>query len=56
MLAKIASDFNKPNGQKVVLPTRDAVLDFMRTLPTRKVESGGDSAAVYAPVESGYKV
>ncbi len=37
MLAKIASDVNKPNGQCLVRPTRDAVLSFMHNLPIRKV-------------------
>jgi len=33
-VAKIASDFNKPNGQKTVNP--DEVLDFLEVLPIRK--------------------
>lgn len=33
-VAKIASDFNKPNGQKTVNP--DAVLAFLEALPIRK--------------------
>lgn len=33
-VAKIASDFNKPNGQKTVKP--DEVLDFLEVLPIRK--------------------
>lgn len=33
-VAKIASDFNKPNGQKTVNP--DEVLDFLSVLPIRK--------------------
>ena len=36
-IAKIASDFNKPNGQYIVPPTREAVLEFLRELPCRKV-------------------
>jgi DNA polymerase kappa len=37
MLAKIASDMNKPNGQYFLTPTRDAVLHFIHSLPIRKV-------------------
>lgn len=33
-VAKIASDYNKPNGQKTVNP--DEVLDFLEVLPIRK--------------------
>jgi DNA polymerase kappa len=40
MLAKIASDRNKPNGQCAVAATREAVLDFIADLPIRKV--GGE--------------
>lgn len=34
-LAKIASDWHKPNGQKVILP--EEVVSFMQTLPVRKL-------------------
>ena len=37
MLAKIASDRNKPNGQYFLPPTRDEVILFTRELPIRKV-------------------
>lgn len=37
MLAKVASDLNKPNGQCFVVPTREGVLEFVRKLPIRKV-------------------
>ena len=37
MLAKIASDMNKPNGQFLVEPTREGMLHFIRILPIRKV-------------------
>ena len=37
MLAKIASDVNKPNGQFLVEPTREGILHFIRALPIRKV-------------------
>uniref|UniRef100_A0A1A7XC24 DNA polymerase kappa n=1 Tax=Iconisemion striatum TaxID=60296 RepID=A0A1A7XC24_9TELE len=37
MLAKVCSDKNKPNGQFRLLPTREAVMDFIRDLPVRKV-------------------
>ena len=36
-LAKICSDINKPNGQYVLGASREEVLDFVRTLPIRKV-------------------
>ena len=39
MLAKIASDKNKPNGQCFVEPTRDGILQFMWQLPIRKVRA-----------------
>ena len=37
MLAKVASDLNKPNGQFLVEPTREGVLSFVQDLPIRKV-------------------
>ena len=37
MLAKVASDMNKPNGQYMVDPCREGVLTFVRQLPIRKV-------------------
>lgn len=37
MLAKVASDVNKPNGQYLIEPTRDGVLKFVWSLPIRKV-------------------
>ena len=37
MLAKVASDVNKPDGQHLVSPTRESVLDFIQKLPIRKV-------------------
>ena len=37
MLAKVASDVNKPNGQHMVSPTRKGVLEFVQKLPIRKV-------------------
>ena len=40
-IAKIASNINKPNGQFVVLSDRNAVISFMRGLPTRKVNGIG---------------
>ena len=36
-LAKVASDVNKPDGQHLVSPTREGVLDFIQKLPIRKV-------------------
>lgn len=41
MLAKVASDMRKPNGQFVIKPTRDAVLAFVRPLPVRKISGIG---------------
>ena len=37
LLAKIASDMNKPNGQYFLPPTRESVLEFIRKLSIRKV-------------------
>ena len=37
MLAKVASDVNKPNGQYTVSPTKEGVLKFVQDLPIRKV-------------------
>ncbi|CAO4371897.1 unnamed protein product [Caenorhabditis nigoni] len=37
MLAKICSDFNKPNGQYVLDNDREKILEFLRDLPIRKV-------------------
>lgn len=39
LVAKIASDFNKPNGLTVVPP--DRVFDFLRDLPVRKIPGIG---------------
>ncbi|EJD02943.1 DNA/RNA polymerase [Fomitiporia mediterranea MF3/22] len=41
MLAKICSDRNKPNGQFQMPFTREAVMEFMRDLPVRKVPGIG---------------
>lgn len=40
-LAKICSNMNKPNGQFVLLNDRNAIMAFMRDLPTRKVNGVG---------------
>ena len=37
MMAKIASDMKKPNGQFLVEPTREGILSFIQDLPIRKV-------------------
>ena len=37
MLAKVASDINKPDGQFMVTPTGDGVLEFVQKLSIRKV-------------------
>ncbi|NXC41037.1 POLK polymerase, partial [Penelope pileata] len=41
MLAKMCSDCNKPNGQCRISPERQAVLDFIKDLPIRKVPGVG---------------
>ena len=41
LLAKIASDFNKPNGQHFVGPFEQQILDFVHPLPIRKVNGIG---------------
>jgi DNA polymerase-4 len=43
MLAKIASDFRKPNGQHTVRP--EAIDEFMRELPARKIPGIGEVMA-----------
>jgi DNA polymerase kappa len=40
-LAKICSNINKPNGQFVLPRERQAIMDFMRDLPCRKVNGIG---------------
>ncbi|KAJ5300352.1 Amino acid/polyamine transporter I [Penicillium atrosanguineum] len=40
-IAKIASNQNKPNGQFCVVNKREAIMEFMRTLPVRKVNGVG---------------
>lgn len=40
-LAKICSNINKPNGQFVLPRERDAIMNFMRDLPCRKVNGVG---------------
>ncbi|KAM8793104.1 DNA polymerase kappa [Eudromia elegans] len=41
MLAKMCSDYNKPNGQYRIIPERQVVLDFVKDLPIRKVPGIG---------------
>lgn len=48
MIAKVCSDLNKPDGQYEVPFTRDAVVDFVRGLKTRKVPGVGK--VLHAPV------
>jgi DNA polymerase-4 len=43
MLAKIASDWRKPNGQFAILP--DEIETFMRDLPVRKISGVGPKSA-----------
>ncbi|KAM3494466.1 hypothetical protein MY3957_002189 [Beauveria namnaoensis] len=40
-LAKICSNFNKPNGQYVLSHERNEIVAFMRDLPTRKIPGIG---------------
>ncbi|KAF6260719.1 hypothetical protein COO60DRAFT_856036 [Scenedesmus sp. NREL 46B-D3] len=40
-LAKVASDLNKPNGQALVVSSREAVMAFVHDLPIRKVPGIG---------------
>lgn len=40
-LSKIAADFNKPNGQYVIDPSRDAMIAFAHALPIRKIPGVG---------------
>ncbi|CAJ2500132.1 Uu.00g029850.m01.CDS01 [Anthostomella pinea] len=40
-LAKICSNMNKPNGQYLLPSDRNAIMTFMRALPTRKVNGIG---------------
>jgi len=42
-LAKVASDWNKPNGQKVITP--DEVLDFVKNLPVTAISGVGKVTA-----------
>ncbi|XP_066473385.1 DNA polymerase kappa [Tiliqua scincoides] len=41
MLAKMCSDQNKPNGQYRIPPEREAVMNFIKNLPIRKVPGIG---------------
>ncbi|XP_048477184.1 DNA polymerase kappa [Rhincodon typus] len=41
MLSKVCSDMNKPNGQYRIPAERDAVIDFIKKLPIRKVPGIG---------------
>lgn len=41
LLAKLATDMNKPNGQTILKSDRDSVVRFMSTLPLRKVPGVG---------------
>ena len=37
MIAKICSDFNKPNGQYYIKPELDTILNFIGDMPIRKI-------------------
>ena len=43
IIAKVASDWNKPNGLKVVAP--DDVADFVEQLPVKKIHGVGKKTA-----------
>lgn len=49
MLAKIASDWNKPDGQYAILP--EAVTEFMAVLPVRRIPGIGPKAEVRLAAE-----
>lgn len=49
LVAKIASDWNKPDGQLVVPPSK--VADFMRDLPVRKIWGIGPKSAARLQAE-----
>lgn len=41
MLAKMSSEMNKPNGQYMLRNDKDEILNFMKTLPIRKIPGIG---------------
>ena len=47
MLAKVASDVNKPDGQYLVHPTKEEVLKFVQKLPIRKVHEAQGQCTLY---------
>ncbi|KAI9331874.1 hypothetical protein BDR26DRAFT_869838 [Obelidium mucronatum] len=44
MIAKVCSDFNKPNGQYRVASNPEAILEFLKGLPIRKIPGIGNVA------------
>ena len=48
MLAKVASDMNKPNGQYTVTATREALIEFVQKLPIRKVCTIGKMFEIFS--------
>lgn len=42
MLAKVCSDKNKPNGQFILENSKEAVNDFIKDLPIRKISGIGN--------------
>ncbi|KAM3185962.1 hypothetical protein ACTXT7_005310 [Hymenolepis weldensis] len=50
LIAKIASDLNKPNGQYLVESTLEAVEAFISPLPIRKVTIGRASRVIQVPL------
>lgn len=41
MIAKICSDWNKPNGQAYVPPDKDFIMEFIGKMPIRKIPNIG---------------
>jgi len=51
--AQVCSDLDKPNGQYVLPNDRDVIMDFMATLPIRKVTPYSPVAVLPCFVSSG---
>ncbi|KAJ3136354.1 hypothetical protein HK100_001803 [Physocladia obscura] len=47
MIAKVCSDLNKPNGQYIVKSNIEAIIEFMKDLPIRKISGIGNVAEQY---------
>ena len=56
MLAKICSDWNKPNGQAYIPPNCNFILNFVGKLPIRKIPNIGgmtETALAELGIETG---